>query len=594
MSIAWSPPPIDDHALVGDGATAALIGGDGALDFLCWPRFDSEAGFAALLGTERHGLWRLAIEGTRRRRYLPASLVLETRIAAPGGRARLIEFMPPGGVGGTSSVIRLVEALEGVVECSMELRPGFRFGACAARIESFGEGLLARPADGGGAMLLRGDRPTRHDGEGIAARFSLAAGQSAWFCLGWIEDGGSGDRMPAPCDPLAELARTEAFWRGWHARGNGAGGAAAEASLTMLKALCHGRSGAPVAAVTTSLPEQPGGTRNWDYRFCWVRDAALMMSALMQAGHGEEMRAWLGWLERAMGPDAAAWRVLYTLDGAAPPPERQLDWLPGHRGARPVRVGNAAAGQLQLDPVGTLAQALHQARTARVIGPDEGWALQCALLERLAGVWRQPDAGIWEVRGPPRRFTYSSLLAWVAFDRGIADAVRWALPCPLARWRAIRAAIRRHLLRTGLDPRTGGFVQYPGAAGLDAALLLLPRAGLLRATDPRLRATIDAIGAGLVRDGLVWRYGSESGVDGLPPGEGAFIACGFWMAEALALTGRVAEARKFFDRHAGLANEVGLLCEEYDPCGQGGAGNLPQGLSHAGLVSAAVAIAAAG
>ena len=525
--------------------------------------------------------------GTRRRAYLPGTLVLETLVTTPGGRARLIEFMPPGGIGGASSVIRIVEALAGVVAVAMLLRPAFGFGARPARVEIAEAGMVARAHGAGGTVLLRGSRPVCAGADRLEAEFEIAAGDSAWFCLSWA------DGTQPPIDPRAELARTEAFWRSWLARGNGAGGAAAHTSLLMLKALCHAPSGALVAAATTSLPEQPGGTRNWDYRFCWVRDAALMLTALMQAGHGEEMRAWLAWLERAMGPHAAFWRVLYTLDGDAPAPERHLDWLPGHRGARPVRVGNAAAAQLQLDPVGELADALHRARAGGVIAPDDGWALQCALLARLAPLWHEADAGIWEIRGPARQFTYSRLLAWVAFDRAIKDAARWRLPAPLAAWRTIRASIRRRILRTGIDRRIGGFVQYPGTRGLDAALLLLPRAGFLKPADPLLRGTIDAIGAGLVRDGLVWRYGSETGVDGLPPGEGAFIACGLWMAEALALTGRTTEARAFFDRHAGLANEVGLLCEEYDPLERQGSGNLPQGLSHAALVSAACAIAEA-
>jgi GH15 family glucan-1,4-alpha-glucosidase len=538
--------PAADHALIGDGRSAALVTRAGAIDWLCWPRFDSPACLAALLGTEAHGVWDLSPAGPfeASRAYRGETMVLETRVRTAGGDAAVIDQMVPGGRG--PWLLRIVEGRGGEVAFRSVLRLRAGYGR-PREIRSAAWGLDA------GGMAFHAPLPPEGTDPAVI-RFAVTAGRRLVFALG-----------PAAEQPPAagEVAACEAAWRSW-AAASPLRHPLARRSLLVLKALIHAPTGAVVAAPTTSLPEVPGGCRNWDYRFCWLRDSAFVLEALLDAGLDAEARAWLPWLRRVLdGPS----RVLADLDGNPPPAEHVADWLPGHDGARPVRIGNAAADQAQLDVFGEVGSLL-----ARLGGCDD-------LLARLAGeaarAWRRPDQGIWEMRAEPRHFVFSKLMAWVALDRaGHPDA----------------PTLRAQLLREGYHTGRNSFVQAYGGTALDASLLLLPRAGLLPPDDPRVRGTIDAVAADLTRDGLVARYRAP---DGLPGREGAFLPCSFWLADALALTGRRDEAEALFERLCRLANDVGLYAEEYDPDSAAQLGNFPQALTHAALVRAAATIEAA-
>lgn len=554
-----APPPIADYAVIGDMRSAALVSRAGAVDWLCWPRFDSPACLAALLGTPAQGRWRISPTGPAsvRRAYRGDSLVLETRFSTPAGEVALTDFMPLGT--GAPWLIRLVEGRRGRLELGFDLVLRGDYGATPAR-----------------GIALHGAPESRF-------AFSLAAGERRAFLLGPQE--AVAPAAPPLADPWALCAATEAAWQAWAAPlpRTGPLAPALRRSALTLRALVHAPTGAMVAAPTTSLPEAPGGSRNWDYRFCWLRDSALAVSALLRLGLKGEALAWRDWLLRAVD-DPATLQIMYGLSGERDLAEQERPDLPGYQGARPVRIGNAAHGQRQLDVWGELAEALDLARTAGLADPPGMWDWQCRLTERLAALWDAPDDGIWEVRGGARHFVHSKVMAWVAVDRALRGAERAGFAAPFARWRALREAIHASVCANGFSARRHSFVQSYGSEDLDAALLQIPLCGFLPAADPRVAGTIAAVESELMRDGLLLRYASA---DGLPPGEGAFLACSFWLVEARAMQGRTAEARALFERLLGLANDVGLLAEEADPASGLALGNFPQGFSHLALLDAA-------
>jgi GH15 family glucan-1,4-alpha-glucosidase len=583
-------PAIESYALIGDCQTAALVGRDGSIDWLCWPRFDSSACFAALLGAREHGRWLLApaappVRVTRR--YRERTLVLETDFETSEGCARVIDFMPMRG--GVSDLVRIAVGLRGAVKMRMELVLRFDYGA-AVPWASYGEGCALRAIAGPDMVALHTDVAVREEGASTVAELTLAAGERASFVLSY---GPSHLTPPRPVVAEDALADTEVFWREWASRCTYEGPYAEPVlrSLITLKALTYAPTGGVVAAPTTSLPEALGGERNWDYRFCWLRDATMTLLALMDAGYRDEARAFREWLLRAVAGNPSQIQIMYGLAGERRLPELELDWLPGYAGSRPVRIGNAAATQMQLDVYGELMDALHQARHAGLVGSGAGWALQRALIAQLAKVWEEPDAGIWEMRGPCRHFTHSKVMAWVAVDRTICTAEEFGLSGDLAGWRRLRARIHAQVCREGYDPELGSFVQSYGSKSLDASLLLLPLVGFLPASDPRVRGTVEAIERQLTADGLVLRYDSHRADDGLPPGEGTFLACSFWLVDNLVLQGRREDAERMFERLLALCNDVGLLAEEYDPAGEQQLGNFPQALSHLALVGSALNLA---
>jgi GH15 family glucan-1,4-alpha-glucosidase len=580
------PLAIEDYALVGDCETAALVGRDGSVDWLCWPRFDSGACFAALLGGPEHGRWLLAPtdpKAVARRRYLDDTLVLETAFETAEGEVAVLDFMPPRSR--VSDLIRIVVGRRGRVPMRTELILRFDHGSIVPWVSRLEDGAL-RAIAGPDMTVLRTQVPLR--GENLTTRgtFTVGEGERVPFMLTW-----SPSHLPAPgaIDPETALAETEAFWREWSGRCAPAGpwSAAVRRSLVTLKALTYAPTGGIVAAPTTSLPEWPGGPRNWDYRLCWLRDSTLTLLALMTAGYREEALAFRDWLVRAVAGSPDQIQILYGLAGERRLPELELPWLPGYAGSRPVRIGNAAHDQLQLDVFGELMDALHQARRLGLPGSETGWGLVRALLAHLETVWREPDEGIWEVRGGRQHFTYSKVMAWVAFDRAVRLAETYGLGGEIGRWQAARDAIHAEVCARGFDPALGSFVQAYGSQALDASLLLLPEVGFLPPEDSRIQGTVAAIERRLVRDGLVLRYDTEETRDGLPPGEGAFLACSFWLADAYVLMGRVEEARALFERLLALCNDVGLLAEEYDTGSGRFLGNFPQAFSHVALVDTA-------
>jgi GH15 family glucan-1,4-alpha-glucosidase len=580
------PLPIEDYAVVGDTQTAALVGKDGSIDWLCLPRFDSGAMFAALLGGPEHGRWLLAPAGPVRRvrrRYRGESLVLETEFDTDDGTVRLIDFMPPRG--DSADLVRIVEGVQGRVPMRMELRGRFDYGLVVPWVYRDDHGLAA--VAGPDAAWLRTPVAAELDDHSARAKFSIGAGDDAPFVLTWTPSHRS---APRPFAAREALARTEDHWREWisHCTYEGEWRDAVVRSLLTLKALTYAPTGGIVAAVTTSLPEQLGGVRNWDYRYCWLRDATITLQALLYSGYTDEAGAWRQWLLRAIAGDPARMQIMYGIAG-----ERRLDeyvahWLPGYDGG-PVRIGNAAAEQFQLDVYGEVMDALHQARSTGLKRDDTSWALQVALMQFVEEHWAEPDEGIWEVRGGGKDFTHSKLMAWVAADRAVAAVERFGLPGPADRWRALRDEIRRDILARGYDAERGTFTQYYGSRELDAALLMVPLVGFLPADDPRVHGTVAAIERELLRDGFVQRYTQPPGigVDGLPAGEGAFLACTFWLADNYALQGRHDEARDTFERLLALRNDVGLLSEEYDPKAGRLVGNFPQAFSHVPLIETA-------
>jgi GH15 family glucan-1,4-alpha-glucosidase len=578
--------PIEDYALIGDCETVALVSRRGSIDWLCWPRFDSGACFAALLGGPEHGRWVIeAVDAAARvsRRYRPNTLVLETTITTPDGEAQVIDFMPPRGE--NSDVVRIVRGIRGCVRLRTELVLRFDYGHAIPWVNHLPDGTF-RAVAGPEMVVLHTSaqltgRDLKHVGE-----FDVHEGQTVPFALTHCAS-----HLPPPkaIDPDRSLEETEQFWSEWAAKCEGVGEwtDAVTRSLITLKALTYAPTGGIVAAATTSLPEHIGGVRNWDYRFCWLRDATLTLLALMNAGFYEEANAWRDWLLRAAAGAPAQLQIMYGVAGERRLPEFELDWLPGYGGSRPVRIGNAAHNQLQLDVFGEVMDALHQARQGGLELSAAGWDFQCAMLRQLETVWHQPDEGIWEVRGARRHFTFSKVMAWVALDRGIRDAERFGLKAPLDRWKQLRTIIHEEVCRRGFNTDLGSFVQSYDDTNLDASLLLIPTLGFLPPDDPRVRGTIAAIEKHLAVDGLLLRYRSSSTDDGLPPGEGAFLACTFWLADAWVLIGRVDDARRLFERLLSLRNDVGLLSEEYDPAAKRMLGNFPQAFSHIGIVNTA-------
>ena len=581
------PARIEDYALIGDCETAALVSRDGSIDWLCWPRFDSGACFAALLGKPEHGRWQITPadpNASVTRRYRAGTLILETEFETSEGTVALIDFMPPRD--GASDLVRMVVGRRGRVTMRTELVLRFDYGAIVPWVTRMDDGAL-RAIAGPDMVVLRTDAPLHGEGLTTVGEFTVAAGETASFVLTYTP---SHHPVPVSVNAAAALTETEAFWREWTSRCTYQGEWAEPVlrSLITLKALTYAPTGGIVAAPTTSLPEQLGGSRNWDYRYCWLRDATLTLLALMDAGYYDEALAWRNWLLRAAAGSPAQVQIMYGLAGERLLTEWEVPWLPGYEGSAPVRIGNGAHGQLQLDVFGEVMDALHQARCGGMLPSAEGWRLQCALVEHLASVWESPDQGIWEVRGGPQHFTHSKVMAWVAVDRAIKGAEGFDLEGPLDRWRALRERIHAEVCDRAFDPELGSFVQSYGSKQLDASLLLMPLVGFLPPDDPRVRGTIECIERRLVVDGLVLRYDSAATDDGLPQGEGAFLACSFWLADNLVLIGRHDDARSLFERLLALRNDVGLLAEEYDTRVGRQVGNFPQAFSHVALVDTAL------
>ena len=579
---------IEDYALIGDLQTGALVSRYGAVDWLCFPRFDSGALFAALVGTPGNGHWTIQPHGEFRplsRRYRDDTLVLESELETDTGVVRLIDFMPPRET--NPDLVRIVEGVRGRVDMRMELVLRFDYGSIVPWVRTL-EGTLVAIA-GPDAVLLR--TPVEQEGRDMRtyAEFSVGEGDRVPFVLRWFP---SDQTPPEPIEPERALDETVAFWEEWAAicKFEGRWHDAVHRSLLTLKALTYAPTGGIVAAPTTSLPEWIGGVRNWDYRFCWLRDATLTLLALIRGGYVDEAGAWRDWLLRAIAGSPDDLQIMYGVDGERRLTEIELGWLDGYEGSRPVRIGNGASGQRQLDVYGEVVDALYQARRQGLAPSDDAWRLTCRLIDWLESGWQEPDEGIWEVRGPRRHFTHSKVMAWVAFDRAIKMVERIGRDGPVDRWKSIRREIRREVLEQGYDAERGTFVQFFGSDRLDASCLLIPLVGFLPATDERVVGTVRAIEQGLVRGGFVERYRADeenADVDGLPPGEGVFLPCSFWLAAVLHQQGRRAEAVALYDRLLALRNDVGLISEEYDPERGRLVGNFPQAFTHIGIVETA-------
>jgi GH15 family glucan-1,4-alpha-glucosidase len=577
---------IEDYGLIGDCETAALVGKDGSIDWLCWPRFDSDACFAALLGDTRNGRWRIApAQANPRitRRYRPNTLILETTFATADGEAVLIDFMPLRGE--ASHLVRLVVGKRGTVAMATELIIRFDYGASVPWVKQTDAADLVA-ISGPDMLVLR--TPVKLQGKDLTTigDFTVAAGQCIPFVLTYVP---SHLPLPEPLDPQDALRQTQEFWEDWASAHESTGpySDASCRSLITLKALTYAPTGGIVAAPTTSLPEQIGGPRNWDYRFCWLRDATLTLLAFMNGGYYDEARNWRDWLMRAAAGSPSQIQIMYGLAGEKRLAEWEVPWLSGYAGSKPVRIGNAASGQLQIDVFGEVLDALHQARVGGLQYLAEAWDFQRVLLSHLEEIRCLPDEGIWEVRGGPQHFTHSKVMAWVAFDRTIKSAEAFDLEGPLDHWRQLRAEIHAEVCEKGFNPTVGAFVQAYGSKHLDAGALLIPAVGFLPPEDARVQSTIAAIERRLVRNGFVLRYDTAATQDGLPPGEGAFLACSFWLADAYVLLGRDEDARKLFERLLSLRNDLGLLSEEYDPAAKRLLGNFPQAFSHIALVNTA-------
>jgi GH15 family glucan-1,4-alpha-glucosidase len=577
---------IEDYAIIADWRSVALVGKDGSIDWLCLPRIDSNACFAALLGTPDHGRWLIAPEGGVRRvtrKYRDRTLILETDFETEDGAVTVCDLMPMSGQG--TDVVRIVQGRRGRVPMRMELVIRFEYGSVVPWVRRIDGGIEAI----GGPDALRLSTPVATHGEGLTtvSRFAVEAGDRVPFVLTWAPS-----YLPDPghVDVEVALRDTEHGWRDWckQCRFEGPYKEMVERSLITLKALTYQPTGGIAAAATTSLPEQLGGVRNWDYRICWLRDATLTLFALMGAGFVAEARAWRDWLLRAVAGDPSQLQIMYGIAGERRITELTLDWLPGYEGSRPVRIGNAASRQFQLDVFGEVMGALHVSRRVGLAYDQPSWDLQKTLLEYLETVWEKPDEGIWEVRGARQQFTHSKVMAWVAVDRAVKDIEKFGMEGPLERWRAVRDTIHASVCRDGFNADIGSFVQSYGSKELDASLLLIPLTGFLPAEDPRVRGTVAAIEKRLLREGFVDRYDSSSGVDGLPPGEGAFLPCSFWLVDNYVLQGRMDEARALFERLTGIANDVGLLAEEYDRRAKRLVGNFPQAFSHVSLINSAL------
>jgi GH15 family glucan-1,4-alpha-glucosidase len=583
-------PRIEDYGLIGNMLSAALVGRDGSIDWLCLPRFDSPACFAALLGTPENGRWKIAPAGEVKRstrRYVPDTAVLETRFETAAGIVTLTDFMPINEGERHVDLIRIVSGVEGAVEMDMELVLRFENGQAVpwVRRKDYGISAIAGP----NAVELHTTLPLEGRNMRTCANFTVKAGDSVPLTLAYHP---SNQQPHFIGDRRETLERTVIWWREWVKRGSFENMPTAwrdpvVRSLITLKQLIYQPTGGIVAAPTTSLPEAIGGPRNWDYRYCWLRDSALTLYALLNAGYREEAEAWRQWLLRAVAGSPHQLQIMYGIAGERWLPEFEVPWLRGFEGSRPVRIGNGAASQMQLDVYGELLDTLHAAREAELQPQDEAWRMQRVLLGHLEKVWRTPDRGIWEVRGPPREFTHSRLMSWLAFDRAVISVERYGLDGPVERWREIRKTIRDEICERGFDATKNSFVQYYGGATLDASLLLIPELGFLPADDPRVAGTIAAIERELMQGGLVSRYSTEGTDDGVGGREGAFLACSFWLADAYVLAGRMDDARQLFERLLELRNDLGLLSEEYDTEDKRLLGNFPQAFSHIGLINTA-------
>ncbi|MFV0130540.1 glycoside hydrolase family 15 protein [Streptomyces sp. HMX112] len=584
---------IEDYALIGDLQTAALVGMDGSVDWLCLPRFDSPACFAALLGDEDNGHWRIAPKGAKRcdrRRYVGDSLVLESVWETPTGTVKVLDFMPQRDQ--APDVVRIVEGVSGTVEMTSVLRLRFDYGSVVPWVRRTDGHRVA--IAGPDSIWLRSEPEVRTWGQQYSTRssFTIGPGERVAFVLTWHP---SHEPRPARVDPHEALEHTLEDWEAWAAQCTYEGPYrdAVMRSLITLKALTYAPTGGIAAAPTTSLPEDLGGVRNWDYRFCWLRDATLTLGALLSAGYLDEAAAWRGWLLRAVAGDPADLQIMYGLAGERRLPETKLPWLKGYAGSAPVRIGNAAVRQLQLDVYGEVIDALYLAREAGLSGERHAWNLQLSLLGFLESTWRQPDEGLWEVRGPRRHFVHSKVMAWVAADRAVRTLeAHPSLPGDPERWRVMRDEVHREVCEKGYDPVRNTFTQAYGSKELDAATLLIPRVGFLPPDDARVLGTVEAVRAELGHQGFIRRYSEDAAsIDGVPGGEGTFLVCSFWLADALRMTGRTKEARELFERLLSLRNDVGLLAEEYDPSAERQLGNFPQAFSHIGLVGTALALA---
>jgi GH15 family glucan-1,4-alpha-glucosidase len=582
---------IEDYALLGDCETAALVGRDGSVDWLCLPRFDSAACFAALLGTPANGRFLLApaAGGTAvRRRYRTDTLILESEHETPEGAVTVIDFMPPRTA--EPDLVRIVVGTRGRVAMRMELVIRFDYGSIVPWTRPLPGGV--RAIAGPDSLFCQAGVELRIEDRATVADFIVAEGQRVPFLLTWHP---SYEPPPSILGAEKALARTERWWREWVARDEPSGEFRDDVvrSLITLKALTHARTGGIVAAPTTSLPERLGGVRNWDYRYCWIRDATFTLYALLASNHREEARAFREWLLRAVAGNPGRLQIMYGIAGERRLTEMALPWLPGYEGSAPVRVGNAASLQRQWDVYGEILDAMFQGSRTGIAVDNEDFALERALLDQLESYWKEPDEGIWETRGPPQHFTHSKVMAWVAFDRAVKQVERSGLDGPLDRWRALRSMIHTEVCERGFDRRRGTFVQAYGSGVVDASLLMIPLVGFLPASDPRVAGTVRAIEEDLMEGGLLRRYRRMHGGDGLPPGEGSFLACSFWLADNLVLLGRRAEARALFERLLGLRNDLGLLSEEYSVSTNRMLGNFPQAFSHVGLVNTARNLSAA-
>ncbi len=575
---------IEDYALIGDCETAALVDRHGSIDWLCWPAFDSDACFAALLGTRKNGRWLIAPAGEVRRisrHYWDDTLILETRFETANGAVAVIDFMPPRGK--ASDVVRLVRGLQGSVRMQMELVIRFGTGSDIPWVKRTEDGALLAIC-GQDMTVLRTPVKMRGKDMTTVADFEVGEGQTIPFVMTY---GPSHLALPAPIDPAEALQNTKDFWSEWcsHCTYDGDNRALVMRSLITLKALTYGPTGGIVAAPTTSLPEKLGGSRNWDYRFCWLRDATFTLLALMNSGYTEEASAWHNWLLRAAAGAPANMQIMYGIHGRRRLLEWEAEWLPGYEGARPVRIGNAAHAQLQLDVYGELMDAFHQSRTTELKLDEESWALECSVLEHLAEVWDHPDHGIWERRGEGRHYVFSKVMTWVAFDRGIKGVQQFGLKGPVDHWTKLRDTIHRDVCEKGFDSHLGSFVESYGVEWLDASLLLLPAVGFLPSSDPRIAGTVAAIERHMIRDGFVLRHDPRQLASQNLQDEGAFLACTLWLADAHVLAGKIEKAEVLFDRVVAVANDLGLLAEEFDTDAGRQTGNFPQALTHIALVN---------
>jgi GH15 family glucan-1,4-alpha-glucosidase len=584
--------PIESYALIGDCETAALVGLDGSIDWLCWPEFSSDACFARLLGSEENGHWLLtpAAEGFKTtRKYRDHTLILETTFEATDFAVMLIDFMPIRGA--NSDIVRIVKGIRGSAPMRMELRIRFDYGATVPWVTRCDGGI--RAVAGPDLVVLRTKAPLTGEDLTTVSEFTVNAGESVDFVMTY---GRSHLHVPRAIDVHKTIAETQRFWEEWAATCSYRGPYRdlVERSLITLKALTYLPTGGIVAAVTTSLPEQLGGPRNWDYRYCWLRDATFTLDALMNGGYYQEARAWQRWLLRAIAGSPEQVQIMYGIAGERYLPERELGWLSGYENSKPVRIGNAASEQLQLDIYGEVLGAFERALNRLGKEGDISFSMLRVLVEHLETIWEEPDEGIWETRGGRKHFTYSKMMAWVAFDRAIKAAGMLHAGAPVERWQKVRTKIHDEICSQAYNEKLGSFVQSYGSDQLDASLLLMPIMDFLPIDDPRVTGTVKAIEQQLMPGGLVLRYNTAKASDGLPPGEGVFLACSLWMVRALQLQGRDADAKRLFERVSSLANDVGLLAEEYDTGAKRLVGNFPQALSHIALVNAAFTLTSAG